>query len=306
MERSRSKELYLAAALLTAAVSIAFAPDAYLPMLVRAFIVPASVFLVTLALVFGLRKAWWPAQSALLGAALMILQLPAPGEPTGTGSAVDTLRIFHMNVLQPNTAYQEAIDQALAGDADLISVQEVGPEWAAALVCGLRDRYPFIHLEPRTNCYGIALFSKRPFLEACTISAYGTPFIEALFDVGGETVRVLAVHTTSPISYGHFRRRNAQLNMLGEHLATSDTATIVVGDLNTVPWDSAFRRFCARARLQSTTPSFQRTWPSIGPFAAIPLDHVLVSPTIGTTALRTVEIAGSDHRGVLAEITIRK
>ncbi|MBX2973037.1 MAG: endonuclease/exonuclease/phosphatase family protein [Flavobacteriales bacterium] len=303
MDPKKFRELCVSMLILASALIIAFAPDAYLPMLLRAFIVPASVGAFVVALLSVIRRKWWVAQSALLGGAIMLMQVQMPPARDAGTSASSGLRIFHMNVLQPNTAFQEAIAQALASDADLISVQEVGPEWAVELEQGLKGRYPYAHIEPRTNCYGIALFSRVPFAEACTITMDGAPFIEALVDVGGRPVRLLAVHATSPISYGHFRRRNAQLERLGEYLAQGDTATIVVGDLNTVPWDRAYQCFCVRAGLRSTTPALQRTWPSIGPFALIPLDHVLVSAGVWSSALSTVDIPGSDHRGLVADLS---
>lgn len=300
MDPTKFRELCVAMVVLTLSLLLAFAPDAYLPMLLRAFIVPASMGTLAFALLSVIRRKWWVAQSALLGGAMMLMQVPSV-RVVGTSAGIG-LRIFHMNVLQPNTAFDGAIAQALASDADVISVQEVSPEWAAALRCGLGESHPYAYIEPRTNCYGIALVSRRPFAGTRLLDVEGSPFIEARIDVDGRPVRLLAVHATSPITYGHFRRRNAQLDRLGTYLAQDDTATIVVGDLNTVPWDGAYGRFCARAGLRSTTSPLQRTWPS--PFAVIPLDHVLVSPGIASSALRTVHIPGSDHKGFLAELNI--
>jgi endonuclease/exonuclease/phosphatase (EEP) superfamily protein YafD len=304
MDRRKFNELCRAMVLLGLALIAAFSPDAYLPMLARAFMVPGAALFAGLAVIAALGRRWWIAQSATAGCVLMALQVPSPSAlPLGAVNGPG-FRVFHMNVLRPNTAFHEVIAQALASDADVISVQEVGTEWALVLSRDLHSCYPYAHIEPRSNCYGIALFSKIPFTGVRTITLQGTPFIEALLVVSDRKVRLLAVHATSPTSYDHFRRRNEQLCGLGEYLAGQDTPTIVVGDLNTVPWDRAFRRFCARTGLRSTTPTFQRTWPAIGPFALIPLDHLLVSPGLASVSLRTVEVPGSDHRGLLADLRI--
>jgi endonuclease/exonuclease/phosphatase (EEP) superfamily protein YafD len=302
--RAQVVQLCIAVALLTAALVMVFAPDAYLPMLLRAFMLPACVAFGLIAVVAMCRRAWWVSLSALCGGAMMAVQLITPTVAMGATDGSGGLRVFHANVWQPNTAHQAAIDRALASDADVISVQEVAPAWAAALAQGLAETYPYTHIETRADCYGIALFSRIPFHAVRTITLHGTPMIEALFHVDGRPVRLLAVHATSPISYAHFQRRNLQLHDLGLHLAQDDTATIVVGDLNTVPWDRAYQRLCNRAGLRSTTPATQRTWPSIGPLALIPLDHLLISPGITPSALRTVHIPGSDHKGLLAELTL--
>ncbi len=304
MKARSLSELYLATTLLSLAVIGVFAPDAYVPMLARAFLLPAAIGLGAMVLFAVLRRWWWVACSSLVGGLMIGVQVSTPHLAPAPNATGNSLRVFHMNVLQPNNSYLQAIDQALASDADVISVQEVGPQWAAALQEGLLPAYPYSHIEPRTNCYGIALFSRTPFSDVRTLTIHGAPFIEARLNVEGRPVRLLAVHTSSPISYDHFRRRNEQLAALAEHLAGGDTATIVVGDLNTVPWDRAFQRFCARSGLRSTTPATQRTWPSVGPLALIPLDHVLLSPGLSHTSLRTVDIPGSDHRGLVADLTL--
>lgn len=299
-------QLTSAALVLLVSVLVALAPDAYLPMLVRAFLVPIIGSAIVLTVMAAWRRRWWLTGAASLGSLMMLAQVVTPSSiedgPATIAQEGAALRVFHMNVLQPNTSYAQAIAQALQSEADIISVQEIDPRWAAELRTVLGSQYPFFHLEPRQNCYGIALFSKLPFEKVETLENAGAPFIEAWLNVGGDPIRLIAVHATSPISYGHFRRRNEQLQALGDLLSCGDTSTIVVGDLNTVPWDQAFRRFCTQAGLRSGAPSVHRTWPSIGPFAAIPLDHILVSEDLATSDFATVDIPGSDHRGLYAAL----
>lgn len=300
----RTRELIRATSVLLIATALAFAPDAYLPMLARAFMLPGALLFGVFALAAVVRRKWWVAQSALAGAAMLAGQLSTPSVPMVTMSRPPDLRVLHMNVWQSNNAYAAVTERALESGADVISVQEVAPCWAEALEQGLSEHYPYMHIEPRDNCYGMALFSRIPFREVRTITLHGTPMIEALCNVHERPVRLLAVHATSPISYAHFQRRNRQLLDLGHHLAQDDTATVLIGDLNTVPWDRAFQRLCISAALRSTTPPVQRTWPSIGPLALIPLDHVLISPGIVPVWLRTVHVPGSDHKGLLAALNL--
>jgi len=292
------------ALMLVGSTGLAFAPDAYLPMLARAFLLQWCVCFICVGAFLMLRRRWWSGLTAVFCAVTLVPQVSSPEHATLTTKPGTKLKVLHMNVLQPNAAFEAAISDALKSGADVISVQEVGPEWGEALRSGLGAMYPYAHIEPRTNCYGIALFSKRPFTRVGTIVVQGSPFIEAVIDVDGQPLRLLAVHATSPISYAHFQRRNRQLDHLARYVAQSATATLLVGDLNTVPWDSAFERFCNRAGLAPTAGTEQRTWPSIGPLALIPLDHLLISRTMSTSSIVTFHIAGSDHRGLLAEVTI--
>lgn len=302
--RSCHRELRWAVLLLSIAVGLAFAPDDYLPMLARAFLLQWAAAFMLVAILLVRRKFRWSAMAALFGGLLIAAQIPPPyieRIERGDGPA---LRILHMNVLQPNTEFSKVIGQAIMSEADVISVQEVGPDWADALRSGLHRSHPYAHVVPRTNCYGIALFSKHPFTMARTIVVAGSPFIEVVFQYDGTPIRLLAVHATSPTSYADFKERNRQLELLADHLAVGGMATVLIGDLNTVPWDRAFRRLCQRSDLFPTTASDQLTWPAMGPLALIPLDHLLVSEGLAPASIRTFGVAGSDHRGILADLYV--
>lgn len=301
--RSKHGELLLATLTLAFATGLAIAPDAYIPMLARAFLLQwAAVFALIAVLALSTMR-WWLLLSTTLAVGLILIQVRDPRTAATTVDvAGPSLRIAHMNVLQPNMDHADAIAIAEESNADLLSVQEVSPEWAVALSNGLSKSYPYQYLEPRSNCYGIALFSKLPFNSVKTFLVERSPFIEAVVPVGDEVVRVLAIHATSPISYGHFRQRNSQLEIVARLVAAEGLPTVVIGDLNTVHWDRAYTRFCANSGLSPTTSTDQRTWPSVGPLALIPLDHLLVSKGLVTASVSSFEVPGSDHRGLLADL----
>ncbi|HMC96439.1 MAG TPA: endonuclease/exonuclease/phosphatase family protein [Flavobacteriales bacterium] len=303
--RSRSRELICATIALALATALALSPDAYLPMLARAFLLQWAMGFALLAFVAALRKYWWMALSALAGSLMTVVQVHVPVVHAAGGGAGPHLRIAQMNVLQPNLRHADVVQCALGSGADLIAVQEVGPEWAAALSRGLADAYPYQHVEPRTNCYGIALFSRVPFTHVGTITVGGSPFIEAMITVGGRSMRVLAVHASSPIDYGQFRNRNAQLRALAREVASQCMPTIVVGDMNTVHWDHAYADLCIRSGLSPLVGTGERSWPSMGPLALIPLDHVLASAEIVSSGVDSFRLPGSDHRGLVADLQLK-
>src|SRR5690606_33147682 len=169
---------------------------------------------------------------------------------------------------------------------------------------GLGGAYPHALIVPRNDCYGIALFSKLPLEDVQVHEMVGAPFIEAVVRTPEGPVRLFAVHASSPHTYRNFRRRNAQLARLAEDIAASPVPTVVVGDLNTVHWDHAFRKFRKRSGLLPVNGTSLHTWPSIGPVALIPLDHVLVPSGAGARSVWRFRIPGSDHRGLVADVRI--
>lgn len=287
-------------------VVLAFAPDHFLPMLVRAFLLQWLLFFGVLAALGTWQRRWW-LTGASAGAALLVVMPAVPARTVPIGTAADAeLRIAHLNVFQPNDAFAEVLQAARATDADVLSFQEVDERWAQALVQGLGADYPYHRIAPRGNCYGIALFSRRPFEHADVLYLTERPVIDATVRTEAGPVRVLAVHASSPGSYREFRDRNRQLDRLAEVVGASDRPVAVVGDLNTVSWDHALRRLCASTGLRESADAPSATWPSIAGLALIPLDHVLATPALDILAPRSFPIPGSDHRGLVAGLRLHR
>ncbi|MCB0771655.1 MAG: endonuclease/exonuclease/phosphatase family protein [Flavobacteriales bacterium] len=292
------------AGILTLACMLVFAPDSYLPMLLRAFLVQWTLLFLLSACLLLWKGSRQPAIATLMGSFLLCAHFPYTRSSAFIGSDGTGLRVLHMNVWQPNRDHEEVVQQALASNAHLISVQEVDLNWARELTTGLQDRYPYSRIEARSDCYGIAMFSQLPIERFMTRSMDDTPFLEAHLRSDGRPIRFISIHATSPISYGHFQRRNRQLEGLAQHVAGCAIPTVVVGDLNTVPWDEAYERLCAEAGLHAPSAPVQRTWPSLGHIALIPLDHLLLSTGASARSIDTFTIPGSDHRGLLAEVIL--
>jgi endonuclease/exonuclease/phosphatase (EEP) superfamily protein YafD len=304
--KQRKIHFKLATLLLALATVLAFAPDAWIAMMARAFLLQWTVAFLVIALVAAWRRFWMITLSSVVAFVLVSAQLPeSPPDIERSIDARHRLVVVHMNVLQPNQRHAAVIYQAMESDADVISFQEVDADWARVLRKELAMKYPYSMIEPRNNCYGIALFSKHSMEEAVIHVVAGSPFMEARINVGESSVRILSVHATSPGSTDHFQRRNIQLKWLKEHLNKASWPVVLIGDLNTVPWDDAFKRFHSGTRLECPTAHGSiRTWPSVGPLAAIPLDHVFHSPELDPIAIRSFSIPGSDHRGLAATFRV--
>lgn len=296
------RTLIPATLLLAVAVALAFAPDAYLPMLARAFLLQWCLAFGAVAVLMLWRGHWWSAAASFLGCVLILPQYQLPVSTTGTTEGGPSLRIAQINVFQMNLKRDEVLHCALASGAEVLSVQEVDTGWATALRDGLAVTHPYMHVVPRGDCYGMALFSKHPITDVHTRSVADVPYIEAMLRTPDGAVRVLSVHATSPISYSHFQRRNAMLRAVAARIAAQEVPTVMIGDLNTVHWDGAYKRFRAQSGMRPVNTPGLRTWPHLGPLALIPIDHVFVSPGIVATGVQHFTIPGSDHRGLRATI----
>lgn len=294
-----------AGVLLALGCALAFAPDPFLLMIARSFLWQWSLCAMVIAAFAFLTRRWWSGTAAVLVALL----LASPPQRTVQSDSADRgealVRVAQMNVFQPNDDHDEVIAAAMATDADVISFQEVSPTWAAVLQRGLADRYPYHRLVARNNCYGIALFSRLPFLRVDVLPLQCRSMLCAEVATSAGPVRLLSVHATSPGSYDHYQERNAQLKELASVVNDSPMPVVLFGDLNTVSWDHALVDLCSRTGLREHADNTDATWPSFAGMALIPLDHILVTKELAVDGLDIFRISGSDHCGISAVIRSR-
>lgn len=225
--------------------------------------------------------------------------------PDASGS----IKLMNANVLSRNNQYDRLIALIDAEQPDVILLQEITPEWLAALQ-SIQGDYPFGYARPRPDAFGIAIFSRMPFESVHAIDSppLGYPSIVATLLVDNETLTLINTHPTVPLTRSGFAARNEQLRSVAGMVQTLDGAVIVSGDFNTSMWSPVYR-----ALEESTGLSNVRrgrgvlpTWPAFMPFAMIPIDHVLVSNDINVLEARRGLRIGSDHLPLIVSFTFSR
>ena len=115
-------------------------------------------------------------------------------------------------------------------------------------------------------------------------------------------VRVLGVHPAVllPASTPHWVR---ELALLRPWLDDPTRPTVVVGDLNATLEHGPLQRALGSAR--PVTRGAPATWPSWWRRAfGVTIDHVLVAGPVGVRSVEVLDVAGSDHRAVLARLLV--
>jgi endonuclease/exonuclease/phosphatase (EEP) superfamily protein YafD len=129
--------------------------------------------------------------------------------------------------------------------------------------------------------------------------------LEATGGVLGARI-LFAVHTTAPMSRRRAARWQRDLAVV-EQWCRAPVAPIVAGDFNATLDHSPLRaavRGC-RSAAAGTGRGLVGTYPSsVPPWRGIQIDHVFVPAGTVTTRFEVVDVAGSDHRGVLARVRL--
>jgi endonuclease/exonuclease/phosphatase (EEP) superfamily protein YafD len=265
------------------------------------------LYLVGLVLACGIltlndrRWALW-----LLAMPLVGLTASSPAIDVGhvTIQNTEVLTIASANVNLGNRDSAALIRWLAEAKPDVVILLEVSPEYVRGL--DLLSGYPFRHLVPRHDPFGIAVLSRFPFSYVKTVEGEGgREHIESLIDWKGQPIRLIAWHPMPPISPFDHTSRNQQLFALAKAAKNSGQPAILAGDLNATPWSNAFSGLdqAGLSRATGLTP----TWPAIGyGWMGIPIDSVLVTSQWAVMEKKVGPNLGSDHLPVLVRIALRK
>ncbi|WUO26583.1 endonuclease/exonuclease/phosphatase family protein [Streptomyces sp. NBC_00287] len=132
----------------------------------------------------------------------------------------------------------------------------------------------------------------------------------AVAEVDGHAVRLQLAHPMPPLP-GHVDAWKRELGDLRDFAAAGEGApTILAGDFNASQDHAAFRhildaglRDAARLTDEDRTP----TWPSrTAPTLGVQIDHVLVSKDFSARKARFLDLADTDHRAVVVDVTLHR
>jgi endonuclease/exonuclease/phosphatase (EEP) superfamily protein YafD len=224
-------------------------------------------------------------------------------------SDVKTYRVLLANILKRNQSYARVRETIHSCNPDFAVLIEVSQKWMQELDC-LRSTYPFIKSAPRTDDYGLALFSRFPIKQA-EIEYFGDtdrPTIIAQIDLAGQMILLVIPHPSPPKSKPSARLRNQQLHEFAQYLDDRTGPKFLIGDLNITPWSPYFRDLLDQSGLRQSRRGFglQPTWPTTMPALYIPIDHILVSQEIKIHKHRLGPRLGSDHRPVIVDFSINQ
>ncbi|WP_425614943.1 endonuclease/exonuclease/phosphatase family protein [Anatilimnocola sp. NA78] len=253
-------------------------------------------------------RSRWFAVIAGVGAAVnfaFVLPIYWPAEqPT---AASESWRLVSYNVLGSNNRSAEVLAMLRAETADVVLLYEVNARWAKEFAT-LRDEYPHQKIVPRENNFGIALLSRRRW-DDVQVQYFGQtdfPSIVAQFTHTSQLVTLIGTHPPPPVNRYVAQVRNQQLAGLAQFTAEASGPVILAGDLNVTSYSPYFQDLLRVGKLSDSRQGFgvQASWNKGIPGMAIPIDHVLVSPTIGVVSRRIGRPLGSDHCPVMVELKL--
>ncbi len=297
------------------ALTRAVAPDVRSPALLGLFGLGALPFLTALpvaalALIRSHRRLGLVALA--VAAAAVPTGLPELAARTSLPVAArhaPTIRVLSWNLYFGNTDAAAIERVVVDADADVVVLQEV----SVANLPLLRrspalSAYPHSFVSPVPSAFGSGIWSRLPLEGPEEIDAEGLPMTRAVVRTPAGPVRLVNVHTLSPIASEGPATWTRQLRLLGEEATRPGPPVLLAGDFNATWGHAPFRRLlgvglddAAAALGQPWSP----TWRAGGRLPpTLRIDHVLCGPGLVATFHSTGPSAGSDHRSILVDVAI--
>ncbi|MFE7275560.1 endonuclease/exonuclease/phosphatase family protein [Streptomyces sp. NPDC057623] len=267
-----------------------------------------------LGLLLAVGARWW---SGVVWAVVLLGLLAWFIEPYGKTGQPGGRPLASFRVLTSNVEFGQATDALVAAvrreRPDLVFVQECEYTCDARLREALGTDYPHRAAQVAAGSAGSVILSRFPLAAAEAVT--GTMAMPgAVADVRGHAVRLQLAHPMPPLP-GHvdlWRRELGELRHFAAESVGSDgrTPVILAGDFNASQDHAAFRRVldtglrdAARLTGHGRDPSWPaRTTPAFG----AQIDHVLLSTDLSARTARFLDLADTDHRALLVEVTLHR
>ncbi len=196
----------------------------------------------------------------------------------------------------------------------LLAVQELTPQETDRLRrAGLDELLPYSALRPDDDAHGVGLWSSFRLIPQQAPTGFTFQIVIASAQVAGlaHPITVVSTHMAGPWP-GPPRAWNSDLERMADLVGSltaggGSSGLLIGGDFNATPDHRQFRGVLGRGVADAAdqagagvTPTYPADawWPPL-----VAIDHVLTRNAVATR-VRTVTVAGSDHRALLASVTV--
>ena len=275
---------------------------AYTPLAVAGAVVVAVVALL-------LRRRAPALVAAVLAIALAAFVAPRAlgGPSTAEGGSGPRLKVLTANLYRKPRAARSVVELIRRERPDVVSLQEVTPEIAAALdEAGIDRLLPERERDVRERGgSGSAVYARLPLtrspLKGRSVTAV------RMRPRGAPPVEVLSVHPLVPRREANMGQWRADLRAL-PRATPRGAVRILAGDFNATLDHAEFRRVLDRGYEDAADElgdGLRATWPANGRLTLpVTIDHVLADERCGVRDLEVIDLPGSDHRAVLVELEL--
>ena len=184
-------------------------------------------------------------------------------------------------------------------DVDLLSFQELTPDWNYILQDKLKEHYPYNMSIVRIDPYGMAMYSKNKFAEMDTFMFNNKPNLQAELLIDDKKISVFGSYLVPEITKTSTIQTRDHLDMISYRIRDLKSPVIALGDYNMVYWANAISRFRDKAQVIHSRRDVSED--GLKP----PYDHIFFTTDMECTKFENINDLQENHIGILGVYQIK-
>ncbi|MFM2394678.1 MAG: hypothetical protein RLZZ546_2660 [Bacteroidota bacterium] len=202
------------------------------------------------------------------------------------------LNISHIN-LGNITDQQSMIKLLLESDLEVISFQELTPEWVSFIDESLRKNYNHSYKAVRIDPFGKAIYSKFPIKIIDTLNQSFA--FDLLFEISknDQKFNIISTYLTPSLNNSSTNLARTQMKNISNVINSKMSNAIVLGEFNMVYWAQEIRNFREASKLNNSRKDV------IPASLKVPYDHIFYSRDLQCLAVKDLMVNRSERVGMM-------
>jgi endonuclease/exonuclease/phosphatase (EEP) superfamily protein YafD len=219
------------------------------------------------------------------------------------------LKIAHFNVTSSEGEVDEFLGTIISSEADILSIQEITPDWDPILRSSLVKYYPYCISIARLDPNGLSIYSKYPFKTLDTFYFKDLPNLQATVRPEGfdQDVTLIGSILKPPLSGSAYIEMKNHLEKISYQVNISKNPVVTFGVYNAVSWSPEIQEFRVASSLTDARRGIQPSVPNGQfPLFNVPIDHIFYTDDFDCTKFFSIGNAYTEHAGIQAILQIKK
>ena len=217
------------------------------------------------------------------------------------------ISILHFNTSILDTNYISTLNKVIEKDPDVISIQELTPEWISVLDDFLKEKYPDDTKLFRIDPYGMAIYSKFPINRIDTFQHNSIPNLNIELNLEDEQdLNLISSFSLPPLNPSSFDALKEHLTIIADQVNQLTLPCITLGSLNVVPWSNEIQYFRYLADMSDSRRNISSASAggSLGLFK-IPYDHIFYSDRLECIGFENIDSDDGNHLGIFGTYQLK-
>jgi endonuclease/exonuclease/phosphatase (EEP) superfamily protein YafD len=227
---------------------------------------------------------------------------PALQMPTKTGEP--TLKVAQFNLSAHSGSFSSFLNVLRKTNADIVSIQDIGPGWVDVLEDSLQIMYPHQCSYESTSLYSLKVLSKYSFAICDTLFCDNIPNLILGFKdrtrAKSKPVYLISTYIAPPLFNSAFKQLQKQLDTIAFKIKSINAPTITVGDYNVPASANEVQQFRQMANLNDSRRGY-RPSRADGHFSLldVPTDHIFYTNHFNCIDFQTISGVESERLGIM-------